>query len=91
MRVYDLLNTSVHMFAAYRFRGAHDDDMSGYWVKRYTIPDELLHAKLFGWEIINNRLLMAVDDVLLEKVLYTLDGGDGRNHSRRKGGLENEA
>lgn len=80
MRVYDLLNTSVHMFAAYRFRGAHDDDMSGYWVKWYTIPDELLYAKLFGWEIINNRLLIAVDDVLLEKVLYTLDGGDGRQN-----------
>lgn len=80
MRVYDLLNTSVHMFAAYRFRGAHDDDMSGYCVKRYNIPDELLRAKLFGWEIINNRLLMAVDDVLLEKVLYTLDGGDGRQN-----------
>lgn len=80
MRVYDLLNTSSRMFAAYRFHGAHGDDMSGYWVMQCTIPDELLHAKLFGWEIINNCLCMAVDDAMLKYILYTIDGGDGHQN-----------
>lgn len=77
MKVRDLLNTSIHFFAAYKFRGAHDDDMSGYWSKRRNIPDDLVNARLFGWEIVRDRLCMAVDDSTLEKVLYTIDGGDG--------------
>lgn len=80
MKVFDLLNTSIHFFAAYKFRGAHDDDMSGYWKKRAGIPKELTQTKLFGWEIHNNRLCLVVDDAVLEKVLYTIDGGDGRQN-----------
>lgn len=80
MRVYDLLITSVCYFAAYRFHGAHNNDMSGYWIRQSNIPKELTQAKLFGWEITNNRLCLAVDDAVLEKVLYTIDGGDGRHN-----------
>ena len=80
MKVFDLLNTSIRFFATYKFSGVHDDDMSGYWVKRERIPKELIHARLFGWKIIHNRLCLVVDDAVLEKVLYTIDGGDGRQN-----------
>lgn len=80
MKVFDLLNTSIRFFAAYKFRGVHDDDMSGYGKKRAGIPKELIQTKLFGWEIHNNRLCLTVDDAVLEKVLYTIDGGDGHQN-----------
>lgn len=80
MIVFDLINTSIHGFCAYKFRGVHDDDMSGHWVKKERIPRELIYTNLFGWEIIHNCLCMAVDDKMLEYILYNVDGGDGRQN-----------
>ena len=80
MKVFDLLNTSANRFAAYRFRGVHDDDMSAYWVKRENIPEQLVKAKIFTWRLERGRLDMMVDDAVLENVLYTIDGGDGRQN-----------
>lgn len=80
MKVFDLLNTCGNGFAAYRFYGRHDDDMSGYWVKRNRIPELLVETKLFTWRVERDRLCLQVDDETLEKVLYTIDGGDGRHN-----------
>lgn len=80
MKVFDLMNTCGNGFAAYRFYGLHDDDMGGYWVKRSKIPEPLVKAKLFTWRIERDGLCLQVEDATLEKVLYTMDGGDGRRN-----------